>query len=277
MKQIRFYKKLCKGITAYNNYTELQNYVVSCEEKEIEIIFPYDGRMGRTFTFLLGCLPLLARQFDKTILLTLPPKAFSRIKAMNIYDYYSNPQTKTQRFEVLETPYDAFRIADAIIDELPVNFEPDLKEEIVGHIGEMYNNAFDHSKAQFKMGGKYFKTSNSIKKYCFSCYDTGIGIISKVQQYKNLNDKDALEWALARGNTTKTFQDPTTPGGLGLHRLHEFANINQGSIRICSSSILYEYRNGISKFSSLKNNFRGSLFEMDVIPNKMDTYGYARV
>jgi len=146
---------------------------------------------------------------------------------------------------------------------MPLKLSPKLHEDMVSRIGEMFNNAREHAKAKNVLGCRYTKPN---KMFCFACYDTGIGIVNNVQTYlsKELTDRQALEWALARLNST--VHDPGKPRGQGLDLLKEFANVNGGAIRICTGCILYTYDGNSKKetFKDLKNHFMGTLFEMDI-------------
>jgi len=269
-------KKICcnkgfsQGLIAYDRLAQLQNKIVDSAEEEIEIHLLKDGRLGRTFTFLLGCLPLLGKEYGKMVKLYLPPHAMNNAKDMDVYQYYSNPKTKLQRFRKIETNEDIFTLVLEIINDVPVNMSDSLQDELISKFGEMYNNAFEHSGTKCIMGGKYFKYDKG-KKYCFSCYDTGVGIPKKVKDFleKEISDEEALAWALKNGNTTNS----GVSRGLGIHLLLSFAKANNGAIRICTGNVLYTYSNKTGeRYEELVNRFHGTLIEMDVIQDKESTY-----
>lgn len=138
----------------------------------------------------------------------------------------------------------------------------------------MYNNSLEHSGGQYVIGGKYFK--NQKNTYCFSCYDTGIGIPEKVKNSldHDISQIEAFKWAMKRGNSTANKERGSLiPRGLGLDLLRGFAKANDGTIRICSGNVLYKYnpRKGI-KYYKLNHKFEGTLFEMDIIADNAHRY-----
>jgi hypothetical protein len=124
----------------------------------------------------------------------------------------------------------------------------------------------EHSDAKHLIGGRYFKPN---RKYCFTCYDTGIGITGKVKKYyPEMTDKEAIQWALMPGNSTALDKE-TKPRGQGLGLLKSFVKENHGTIRICTGNILYTYSAPLGKdiqekYECLTNTFLGTLFEMDI-------------
>jgi hypothetical protein len=174
------------------------------------------------------------------------------------------------RFVCLETDENTLNLAKLIVDDMPVVMSSRLNEDMVSRIGEMFNNAREHSNAKHVFGGRYLKSG---KKFCFACYDTGIGIPDRVRQFfadlkkTKPNDDNALRWALEPFHSTVTHSN--SPRGQGFMLLQEFASLNRGVIRICTGKVLYTYDcvNGTpseGKFQELRNTFKGTLFEMDI-------------
>jgi hypothetical protein len=235
--QIDFTEGLSKGQIVYDRLAKLQNQILDTPDEEVEVHFLNLGSVGRTFTFIIGCLPLLGKQHQKTVRLFLPPRIMKHMEYMDIYDYYSNPATKFQRFQHIENnSEDVASLVLGIVKDAPITMSEGLKELLVSKIGEMYNNAFEHSKATYVLGGKYFKSRGL---YCFSCYDTGIGICKNVRTFLDepITDPEALEWAIKPQNTT----NPEYSRGLGLSVLLEFAKVNKGEIRICTGNVLFTF------------------------------------
>lgn len=60
-----------------------------------------------------------------------------------------------------------------------------LKDILVSLIGEVYNNAYEHSGSKYIIGNCYNETNdnNDNSSMCFYCYDTGIGIIENVRRF----------------------------------------------------------------------------------------------
>lgn len=267
---ITFSENLSKGRIAYDRIAYLQNRVLNSEDDTVHVKIKGEGQLGRTFVFLLGCLYCPANENNKKFIIGLPEKHMKHFKGMDIYQYYKQPHAKFMRFYKIDNPSDIIELVNGIVAEAPVNFSENNEELLVSRIGEMYNNSLDHSKAENIIAGRYFKsTFGSTKRYCFVCYDSGTGIPENVRQYQKksefeLSDEDAINWAFAKGTTTKPI--PGVLRGLGFDLLHKFSEQNHGAIRICSGNVLYEYNSrerGV--FKVLNNKFYGTLFEMDIL------------
>ena len=85
-----------------------------------------------------------------------------------------------------------------------------------------------------------------------------------VSAFKNqdVNSADAIEWAMLKGNTTKTGD---TSGGLGLAVIFEFIKLNRGKIQVISSDGFYEYKNG-----NITKHKLGSIFEGTIVNLKFN-------
>jgi hypothetical protein len=135
--------------------------------------------------------------------------------------------------------------ANSIIDYLEqywlgrgwVHVSPRLRDAIVGHVWEIYNNAFEHSGSEigvFSCGQHFYRQNELI----LSVVDFGQGIPAKVRTFLNSDPRagqlpaaGCLRWAFQRGNTTKEGE----PGGLGLDLLKEFVRLNQGKLEVYSN------------------------------------------
>ena len=54
--------------------------------------------------------------------------------------------------------------------------------------------------------------------------------------------------------------------------LKNFANANEGTIRISSGNVLYIYKNSQENYYELNHTFVGTLFEMDIIADNDRRY-----
>lgn len=267
-------QKFAKGRAAYENMADLHERIRNCPDDDICVELKHDGRVGRTFTFLIACLIELGNEYDKKITLILPDRMMKHAKNMDILEHYSTDKSILLNFRPIKSAGDAATIAGEIVGKAPVKMRNDAQEALVSKIGEMYNNAFEHSQAKSIMAGIYYKSSvNGRKIFCFSCYDTGIGIIEKIRGHLNADGRDVeglLKWALMKGNSTSARGE--LPKGLGLPLLLSFAKANNGTVRICTGQALFEQKKGNQTFSKLKNSFQGTLFEMDIIADQDSTY-----
>jgi len=273
MKNITFDKKLSNGRIAYERFAELQNIIKETSDKELCINFYYDGRIGKTFLFLMCCcLFITAQAFDKSIKkINTPKRTLDKMIESGIL---SSGKRKTL-INLLKKNQPIVPVAEKIIAGIPIKFNARsrLLEDIVSRVGEILNNALEHSGAELIYIGKYRK---SRRRYCFACYDPGVGIPNKVREYfmqrggsDQLTDKKALEWAIKSGNSTVS--DHLYPRGAGLSLLQNFVESNHGQITICTGKALYSYlykestKNCDGVFKELKIPFVGTLFEMDFV------------
>ena len=113
-----------------------------------------------------------------------------------------------------------------------------LRDAIVGHMWEIYNNAFEHSGSEIGVFscGQHFPTYDEL---VLSVVDFGQGIPAKVRNFlssdpraEQLTAAGCLRWAFQRGTTTKPKEEL---GGLGLDLLKEFVRINQGKLEVYSN------------------------------------------
>ncbi len=171
---------------------------------------------------------------------------------------------------------DADKIADHLQGEWlsadKLSLSARLKSAVVSRIFEIFMNAYGHGVSVQnidKLGvyscGQYDKKE---KKLNISVLDFGPGIVRNVMRSKpNLGDSvAAMEWALVRGNSTRTdskFQD--MPRGLGFDLLSEFVCINEGELRIYSNDVVaISSRPSGFSVSKSKAIFDGTLVSINI-------------
>ena len=287
MKIIEFSEPLCKGATAFDRIAFLQEKIRESDDSEIVIHMENGGRTGLTFVFLIGCLPLYAEKFNKKLRILVTPKIYRLLSRINVIDYYQPPTLasdsysidqnnllKQPAFKKIQTATDIIAFVNTIQMEAPIQLTEEAQELLTSRIGEVYMNALEHSSANIVIGGKYFKFQKN--KYCFSCYDDGIGIPMKVNGFfkdngvNMISDKEAIEWALQKGHSTS--ENDVIPRGVGLDLLRSFAKSNKAAIRICSGSTLYSLTSsGKEGYLSLNHSFDGTLFEMDLFSDSISS------
>lgn len=120
-----------------------------------------------------------------------------------------------------------------------------LRDAIVGHMWEIYNNAFEHSGSGIGVFtcGQHFpgRSGSGNETLVLSVVDFGQGIPAKIRDFfrrhadeesvARLTGASCLRWAFEAGTTTKVGE----PGGSGLALLKEFVRINQGKLEIYSN------------------------------------------
>lgn len=133
-----------------------------------------------------------------------------------------------------------------------------LGRAITRNIFEIYENARTHGKCDYIHTCGQFFPQRLNKPLHFTVVDKGDNIKQNVSQYlkKEISAEDAIEWAMVKGNTTKTGE---TSGGLGLAVIFEFIKLNNGKIQIISSDGFYEFKNGNVIKKRLNSVFDGTI------------------
>lgn len=168
--------------------------------------------------------------------------------------------------------YKKFNPADKKDDN---NFEDYIKEELLSkndfpshskllgkhitlRIFELYENARTHGSCDFIHAcGQYFPKRME-KPLNVTIVDTGKNFQENVSEFLNetISAVDAIEWAMKKGNTTKTGD---ISGGLGLDLIFQFIQHNKGKIQIISSDGFWEWHRGKSTKMILNNTFNGTI------------------
>ncbi|MEA1900384.1 MAG: ATP-binding protein [Thermodesulfobacteriota bacterium] len=140
-----------------------------------------------------------------------------------------------------------------------------LSDAIVGHVWEIYNNAFEHSGSEIGVFscGQHFPEYNEL---LLSVVDFGQGIPAKVRKFlssdpraEQLTAAGCLRWAFQRGTTTKPKEEP---GGLGLDLLKEFVQVNQGKLEVYSNEGYALIDKDGERFTNLTTSFEGTVFHI---------------
>ncbi|MBW1700345.1 MAG: ATP-binding protein [Deltaproteobacteria bacterium] len=172
-------------------------------------------------------------------------------------------------------PYreDTSRDVNGIMDYLEIywlgrgwiNVSQRLRDAIVGHMWEIYNNAFEHSGSEIGVFscGQHFPTYDEL---VLSVVDFGQGIPAKVRNFlssdpraEQLTAAGCLCWAFQRGTTTKPREEP---GGLGLDLLKEFVRINQGKLEVYSNEGYALIDKDGERFTNRTTSFEGTVFHI---------------
>lgn len=127
------------------------------------------------------------------------------------------------------------------------NHSPLLGKRIGESIFEIFENARTHGKCEYiHTCGQYFP-QHTPARLDMTIVDVGNTIFNNVNHYlalkplkRVLEAHEAIEWAIQKGNTTKT--DRT--GGLGLSILIDFVELNKGIVQFVSANGYWQYKNG---------------------------------
>ena len=168
-------------------------------------------------------------------------------------------------------PYERFETSgiDSFLDFLEQHLEgkglPPLDStfslQLLQCLGEIFVNAETHSESALGVFvcGQHYPAQQRLD---LTIADAGITIPERVAKRfsKHLSPVHALEWAMKKGNTTKT----ATPGGIGLKLLRDFAREQQGSVWIASGQAFWSMREGEEFFTSLDDPFPGTVVTLQI-------------
>lgn len=146
-----------------------------------------------------------------------------------------------------------------------------LAKQFYRNLFEIFSNSSIHSESRpgIFVCGQFFPRKQRVD---FSISDAGVGIHENVQRYtgKKMNSCEAIEWAIADGNTTKT---GSQPGGLGLRLLKDFIRINKGKLQLVSGDGYYEFSTTGESFWVMSNYFPGTCVNVEInTSGSMDYY-----
>ncbi|HEY9363626.1 MAG TPA: hypothetical protein VIQ00_10220 [Chitinophagaceae bacterium] len=133
-----------------------------------------------------------------------------------------------------------------------------LGVHISRNIFEIYENARTHGKCNFiHTCGQYFPNM-PLKPLNVTIVDRGINFKENVGNFlkQNIEGNKAIEWAIKKGNTTKT---GNISGGLGLDIIFDFVKHNKGKIQIISADGFWEWNKGNIVSNVFPFTFEGTI------------------
>lgn len=146
-----------------------------------------------------------------------------------------------------------------------------LGKKIAENIFELYENARTHGLCNYIHTCGQFFPNKETKPLHFTIVDKGKNIKENVSNYfgKEIDADVAIEWAMKKGNTTKT---GSNPGGLGLSVIFEFIQMNGGKIQVISSNGYYEFSNNKTTTEKMSYVFDGTLVNLRFNLNDKNYY-----
>lgn len=273
--------QVMSNFEGYSSLINLNYNLSQHSGNEIIIDFKNNTKFEANLSAILGAICSISEEQKKSITfanLNLPlQNVLQRNKFLCNYGWTSLPDTKNtiisfQKF----TQYSDIEFMDYIRDELLT--KPDfpkhsrlLGKKINESIFEIFENARTHGLCNhIHTCGQYF-SSEASKRLDMTIVDMGQTIKANVNEHlhTNFSGSEAIEWALAYGNTTKT---GNIPGGLGLDIIFEFIKLNKGKIQIVSSDGYWEYRNGETESKLFDKPFPGTIVNIEFNLDDKDSY-----
>jgi hypothetical protein len=116
-----------------------------------------------------------------------------------------------------------------------VPIDPDMQLEVIAKVVEIYVNAFEHADSTVGVFvcGQHYHHQGELN---LTLVDFGLGIPHKIRTHLSqhlMEAREAIKWALARGNSTG---NENVPRGIGLDTLISFVRENDGRLEIFSDN-----------------------------------------
>lgn len=252
--------------------SKLQNIIIDSNSQKILLDFSDCNFSHALFTSFLGAFVHIAKKLGKTVIYKSPKGSTvnTYLKRSGLYNYISNDEidyTNKNAIPFRQINMDDAEIInyiDTILSLAPIKLTGQCHELLFKNIYEIFNNSAEHSRQSFGVFGcGHWMPAK--KQLVFSVYDTGIGIPSLIKEKINASftSKQALNWALMPGNSTKQLNQGI-PRGLGLSDLFNFIKLNDGALNIFTNDLYYQYNNGENTFS-LPYPIRGTMIGITII------------
>lgn len=143
-----------------------------------------------------------------------------------------------------------------------------LSKRMNQSIFEIFENARTHGKCDLIYTCGQYYPRKQLPHIDTTIVDLGISIKKNVNDFLVQRGKApfglghrAIQWAIQKGNTTKT---GNISGGLGLDLVLEFLKLNNGKIQIVSSDGYWEYRKGQVLQGPFSIDFPGTVVNIEV-------------
>jgi len=144
-----------------------------------------------------------------------------------------------------------------------VNVSVGLRDAIVGHVWEIYVNAFEHANSAVGIFscGQHYPNKGLLD---LTVTDFGVGIPSNVRWFARnpeLPAGRAIQWAFQPGTTTK----PNGMGrGMGLDLLKEFVRVNNGRLEVFSHDAYARIGENEERYEIRDKPFEGTLLNISL-------------
>ena len=268
----------------YKSFTflaKLQNDIVQSDADIIRLDFTECLYTDAAFTAYIGALAEIAIELGKYVVYETKEDSAvcNYFKRSGLYGYVTGDNDNKEYINDYAIPFakanleESFIVdyIDKILELAPIMLSEDCNSKLFKNIYEMFSNSIDHSHAQYGVYscGHWMPKR---KELVFSIYDTGNGIAKTVQSKVNadFSAKEAVNWALKRGNSTKQLIQGI-PRGLGLADLVDFIKLNNGSLRIMTNNICYSVGKS-DNCVQLDKNIIGTLLSITIVADYNHLY-----
>jgi len=261
---------------------ELQNEILSGKDERFIVNTEKTEYIAEGLLVLLGTLPELSKKnkTDVRIRYRTPSKFAEKIIESGLLTYYKGngrqqtlpPEEKKICFCRPESLEEYLDIVGKIMQMAPVTFDSGAYATMSSKLYEVFDNAMTHGKNEI---GVFSYGSVQRNQFVFSVYDLGIGIQKNVNNFteKNFDTKQAMEWALESGNSTKKVDYPR---GAGFTLLESFVHVNNGTMFLCSDDMICKITKSGRAFYKMKHRMLGTLLVMSIRSDRSSVYSIRR-
>ena len=271
-EQLILNKEYRLGIPSFEKFAQLQNDIQNMDNLNIVIDCRNTKYISPAFATLFGSLPHYGEFYGKEVSIKYNRYTGKRyILDIGLDKYYNNsgtPHSASVPFSSLNGEnYEAKAMAsiNEILRQIPMELDKDTEGELISVLGEIFNNAKDHSGLKESPRIKLYYCGHWNAKhdsYIVSIYDTGVGISRNVKEYlrKPISDAEALEWAFTDGNSTENKKDMDFARGIGLNSLEKFFSDNNGVLYVGSGNAICEIKKRKKSVHSIKFPLHGTIY-----------------
>lgn len=271
-EQLILNKEYRLGITSFEKFAQLQNEIQNIDKPHIVIDCINTTYISPAFATLFGSLPHYGEFYRKKVSIKYNEYTAKRyILDIGLDKYYTNsgtPHSASVPFSSLDGEnYEAKAMSsiNEILKQIPRELDKNTEGELISVLGEIFNNAKDHSGLKEDSHIKlYYCGYWNAKRdsYIVSIYDTGVGISQNVKKYlrKSISDAEALEWAFTDGNSTENKNDMDFARGIGLNSLEKFFSDSNGILYVGSGNAICAIKKRKKSVHSIKFPLHGTVY-----------------
>lgn len=270
------------GITSFEKFAEIQSKIKDYPKTDVIVDCRNTTYISPAFLSLLGSLIDFGNFHNKKVQITYNRINGKRyIGSVGIDKYYTlkgHPHKDAVCFSSLDWINTQSQLLkeriEKIIDECPKSLGDTEKGVLFSILGEIFNNARDHSGLHLNKNTKIYYCGNwnsHNNQYIMSIYDTGVGIRSNVSKYlndKDMNDAQALSWAFGDGNSTQNTIDKDFSRGIGLNSLERLVTVNNGTLYVGSGNAICVLRDGKKSIKTIKTPLYGTIYVLAIEVNE---------
>lgn len=249
---------LCDAVADRKGCTQV---LISCKDEKVpnydKLVFAYlYCSIGHLAKSVKGVKVLWHKNLSQRVISTVHPTHGKFVPTESIEDLIQSPNLNIYYFDSDKDIEKALHEISNFMVLYTSSINPDeLGEYFTTVIGEIVSNSFNHS-AQDRVFLMYdVLQEDDSYTFCVNIIDYGKTIVENVQEYfskrtpsKMPNAIEALNWAIQKGNTTRTGS-----GGYGLPTLIEYLQKVNGELCIFSGNAYYMLKSDGSQKTELSH------------------------